>query len=393
MTVRPPPNWVPVAIALALIALATLLPTAGPGAVRGPWLWCVPCGDYGMADAVANVALFVPLGWALARAGVPPAAGIALALLTTIAIESLQYAFIPGRDASVSDVITNTLGAIVGTALTPLRRWIGARRERALYGAVLYAVTLVVGLSVSAATQAVRLPRALRWTGGSMETSEYVPFTGSLGGVQVHGLPVALYQWSTVPSRDSVEVAVEFLSGRPDTGLAQIVIAWMPRWDGWMWLEQRGRDLRVHLASLSDHLRLRGHSAWLRGALPAKADDSVSVRLLVRRFSYRIAVRTTVGDVVREARIGVGDGWRLFVPFERERERWAGWLAGGWMAALCWPLGYLATMRSRVIIPCAAAVGAGLVLSPIIMGCGGLTFYGWCGGAAGMLTGALPHVE
>jgi hypothetical protein len=318
---------------------------------------------------------------------------LVVVLLTTLSVESLQYGLVPGREASLSDVVTNTLGGIVGLALPPLRRWIAARSERALYGAVVYAAMLVVGLGAGAAAQAVLLPRTLRWTGGNLTTSDYVPFAGSLEAVRVDDAPVALHQWLNVRPRDSAEIAVDFLSGRPDTGLAQIVIAWMPGGEnGWMWLEQRGRDLRVHLSSVSDRLRLRGHSDWFSTALPAMAGESVSVRLHVRRFSYRITVGTKAGDAARDVRIGVGNGWRLFAPFERARERWAAWLAGAWMAALCWPLGYVAAMRSRVATAGIAAVlGAGLLLLPIVLGCGGLTLSGWCGAAVGMLAGAVAR--
>ena len=88
--------WAPVALALGLVALATLLPTHGPGGDEVPF-WCLGCGDYALADAVANVVLFVPLGWALSRAGLKPYLGLALILTTTSGIEWLQHALISGR--------------------------------------------------------------------------------------------------------------------------------------------------------------------------------------------------------------------------------------------------------------------------------------------------------
>lgn len=385
-------SWGLVAVALSLVAIATLVPRSHGTGGGSMSFWCLACGDYALADALANVALFVPLGWAISRTRMRPRVSLAVVLTTTIGVELLQYGFVSGRVASMSDILTNTVGGVAGMALPYLRRSVAASDGRALLGATLYGVLLVAGLGVSEATQAVPLPRRLRWTAGS--TAGYVPFTGSLGTVRVYGTPVTMHQWLNLPPREGVEITVDFLSGRPDTGVAQVIVAWMPSGSGWMWLEQQNRDLRVHLASASDGARLRGHSVWLNATMPAMAGEPVTVRLVVRPFSYRIVVRTKAGDVVRDASITPGDGWRLFTPSERWGERWAPWLRAGWMAVLLGPLGYLAAARSRVTAV-VAAVGAGvsLVLLPIVSGCAWLRLPGWCGAASGFLIGSLTRTR
>jgi hypothetical protein len=123
--------------------------------------------------------------------------------------------------------------------------------------------------------------------------------------------------------------------------------------------------------------------------MPAQAGEQVTVRLVVRPFRYRIVVGTKAGDVVRDAAITPGDGWRLFAPFERRRERWASWLTGAWMAVLLGPLGYVASLRSRATAVVAGLGGAvSLWLLPIVLTCPSLSVAGWCGAASGALIGS-----
>lgn len=381
-----------VALALALVGAATLVPIShGTGGDDIPF-WCLGCGDYALADAAANVALFVPLGWALARTGGPFVTGLAVVLTTTIGIESLQHGVIPGRVASVADILANTLGGVVGMVLPQLHRWVVATRRRAAGASIVYGALLIVCLGAGAATQAILSPRTVYWTRGEADGAPYVPFTGFLRDVRVDGVSIALDRWLEIPPGRGRDIAVELTSGRPDTGLAHIVIAWMPTRQGWMWLEQRDDDLHVHFASGSDRARLRGHSLWLRHVMPAVAGVPVRIQLAVAPWRYRIELVASAGYVVREGRIGVGDGWRLLMPGQREWGPWVRLLTAGWMAALLGPLGYLASRRSRAGVAVAAVGATGtLVLLPVLSGCASPSLAGWCGAAVGFLIGSLSR--
>jgi hypothetical protein len=61
----------------------------------------------------------LPLGLALGLAGVRPRVAALGGFALSFLIESLQYSVIAGRDASLSDVVTNTAGAALGAALAP----------------------------------------------------------------------------------------------------------------------------------------------------------------------------------------------------------------------------------------------------------------------------------
>jgi VanZ like family len=107
------------AVALAVVAIgaATLIPQQ-PGAAPVPWY--LPFGNPGDgADALLNILLFIPLGVALGLARQPRDRTVRIALLTTVTVELLQGLVIPGRQASIGDVLTNTAGGWLGHAMVP----------------------------------------------------------------------------------------------------------------------------------------------------------------------------------------------------------------------------------------------------------------------------------
>ena len=97
----------------AMILAVTLTPMphqAAQVALTGPF--CLACGDGGGADFVLNIALFLPLGAALAAAGLRARTVVLLGLALSAGVELLQFSVIPGRDATVGDVVANTAGQI-----------------------------------------------------------------------------------------------------------------------------------------------------------------------------------------------------------------------------------------------------------------------------------------
>ncbi len=215
--------------------------------------------------------------------------------------------------------------------------------------------------------QAVPQPGTLTWNQSVPNLPGYVRFPGRVREVRL-----------------DLPVTVRLTSANPDPRRSEIISTWRSDGSSWMWMDQQDRDLRAHVASLSDPLRMRGQSPWIADAMPAAAGDTVTLAFTTDRFSYRLSVSTARGEVERTVRISPADGWRLLVPFERTRERWAPLLAGMWMAALVAPLGYLSAERSATAAVSTAAL---LVLLPVALGCAALPFAGWCGAAAGFLTG------
>jgi VanZ family protein len=112
-----------------VIAYASLQPFSGwwipPQEIRGflsaPWPRYIT-----LEDVLVNIGAYVPLGFLLARAFMahfssPRAVLIAtgLACITSIAMETVQM-FMPARIASNVDVLTNSLGGLIGALAAPL---------------------------------------------------------------------------------------------------------------------------------------------------------------------------------------------------------------------------------------------------------------------------------
>jgi glycopeptide antibiotics resistance protein len=124
---------VALAASVAAIAALTLSPEHHGGEVR---LW--PFRDIGEAllgpdmalllETAANVLLFVPFGAALRLRGFGIGKTALLGLLVSGAVEGAQLLLVSGRTTSVDDLLLNTVGAVVGSAL--VSRWKSARGTR-----------------------------------------------------------------------------------------------------------------------------------------------------------------------------------------------------------------------------------------------------------------------
>lgn len=71
-------------------------------------------------EFLANVVLFVPPALFLALRMRPEnwSIVVVVGIVCTITIEFVQLAFLPGRSATISDVIANSLGALIGALLS-----------------------------------------------------------------------------------------------------------------------------------------------------------------------------------------------------------------------------------------------------------------------------------
>lgn len=92
---------------------------------------------FGALEWSANVAMFIPLGLFITLVLPQRRQWIALVLLPllSIAIETTQYFFLPGRFATLADVAANSLGGAVGFLFAVLLRALVHRRDAIRSGA------------------------------------------------------------------------------------------------------------------------------------------------------------------------------------------------------------------------------------------------------------------
>ncbi len=122
-----PLRWTLLAICVCLVIYGTLFPFSGwqkPGDFRRLFS-AAALDDVSATDALANVLLYMPLGF-LAGLGrrlrtIPPVLLATLSL--SLGLETMQ-AFLPGRVASWLDVATNVFGAGLGAAAAATICWV-----------------------------------------------------------------------------------------------------------------------------------------------------------------------------------------------------------------------------------------------------------------------------
>ncbi|MEW5917716.1 MAG: VanZ family protein [Gemmatimonadota bacterium] len=101
--------------ATLLIALITLIPRSEYTAPR--FDWSLTSSPRELLESVLNVVLFMPFGAALYTNRQILLTTATLGFGLSLVVELLQRFVIPGREGELQDLITNTLGAILGWIL------------------------------------------------------------------------------------------------------------------------------------------------------------------------------------------------------------------------------------------------------------------------------------
>lgn len=335
-----PPARVPAAVLLAITAIliATLTPSAHEGAAG--WDGCMLCGTRGTADALLNLALFVPLGAALARRRAGGWRAVALGAALSAAVEAAQL-LIPGRDPSPPDLLFNTVGAAAGYAAglragTILRPSPRGAAWLALAWSVLVA-GVVAGTAWAAAPAPPPGPYIGQWT---PETGDYPRLPGRvlearIGSVRIpqgrlgadaevrralRGAGPLTVRWIVGPRIDAPAPLLRIV-GREGTEAAAVFI--------------RRERLIVVRRTRAGGMRLDQPLLFgpdvIRGAAPG---DTVTLRI---GFHGRGAeMRTDHGWRARDA-IGPGRGWVLLMS--RMDADGIPWMDAAWLALWVLPLG------------------------------------------------------
>jgi VanZ like protein len=353
--------------ALVAIALATLTPADDPRAMsRLTPLLCLVCGDQGGADVVANLLLFIPFTLGLRLSGRSWARCVAAAAGLSFTVELLQLVAIPGRDASLSDLLANTvsgglgagLGGILPAVITPRPR----QAAQLLAGSLGAAAGL---LAVSAWLLSPATPPGVllsRWAHVAPATDV---FGGRVGKVTLNGrampsdgTPADSARLRREVDGGLIRLDAEVLSGPVVAPRSWIYMFRVPSGEA-VTLSQIDRLAVFAVPSRSLRFKLWPPTVMLPDGLPAVS--GVPVRLQAMEQHRRLALSSFYDGRTRTIRLGVSPayGWIMIVSFVAATGSRVRWVTGLCLLLLFFPAGYWGAWTARPALA-ALAVCAGL---------------------------------
>jgi hypothetical protein len=367
-------------------------------------VWCLVCGSIGMQDVLQNLAMLLPFGFGLGLLGWRPARALLAGFALGLSVELLQYTVIPGRDASLSDVVTNTLGTALGALVASRIDWLLHPPPRAAARLALGALGAWAALWVAAGWLLGASPGPAPWRAVLRpELIDAPPYQGEIVSAELSG--GALHEGDQeVPSRvleayarDSVAFAVAVRTGSPARERRGL-------------LEVRDGDSIVQLAvyerrgALRFAMRTRSSELLLRPIsfrMPAAPIDPVgtSLTLAVRREAGSIIVAPRAPGEP-EVRAFIGPHWLATLLLPVEARPGLGWevFAYGWVVLLLtgvgWWVAHSAPARKLTLAFAAfAVVLGGLRTVPPLFRLTHTSEVGWllaCGALAlGLLLGRV----
>lgn len=378
--------------------------------------FCVICGALGGVDAVLNVVLFIPLGAGLALAGVPWRRAVLAACILSITVETTQLLFIPGRDATLGDVITNTLGASLGFALVRTARiWLmPSPAQAARLGLGWCVIWLAIQLTESFAF-APSIPRSRFYGEIAPVLGSFEVFRGRVVHANIDSLRIvdSLYRDrdSLAPRlRHAGHVVATVIPAEPPAGIAPILRVADTSQREIVLLAQDELEFLFGVRTGAAALRLRPPLFGLPRAFPvrsAREDLSTAntVMLTGRYQSWNVSLSAEAARVQRHREIALISslGWTLILPAQWyiEGTRGEHVLSWVWIGFLVLPAGYFTPFAIRrptrtsaraatflVLGVWALAVSLGLGIAPLAFGLSPTPVSDWLAAFTGLLAGA-----
>jgi hypothetical protein len=393
---------------LILIATLTPLPDQAPRSALTPPL-CLVCGEAGSVDVLLNISLFIPLGLFLRLTRVRRSIVIWCGILTTLTVEAAQLLVVAGRDASPSDVITNSAGTVIGALLAERVAVLVVPAASAAVRLVVAAAALPALVLAGTAWLLVPAPPRSLWYGQhAPELGVYEQFRGTILESELGGGPMPIG-----PLRNSAELQNRFLSQGPalsarfiagpkPPGPAPIVSVFDENQRKVILLGQGGRWLFFETRMRSDRLRFRILSFVLPEMPAPTPGDTLLLSGRVAGGRARLTATGPRGTVEEQYRLSPGLGWALVSPLTHPVGRDATELSSLWVALLWVPFGFYAraTIGRRadgrrggtVVAAGGAAAAFGMVLAPLMTGVPIPAPAEWLGLATGILAGATLSV-
>ncbi len=371
---------------MVAILAATLYPSSDGSA---GWVSCWVCGRRGLADIILNVMLFIPFGAALTLAEVRWWRIWLLGALFSAAIEYTQL-FIPGRDSSLADVVSNSTGALAGRLLAlVLARTVRASRRASPLQA-LAASGLVVGVvGGTGLLLQPSFPTSAYFGQWTPDLGRFAWYHGRVLEVLLDGVPLPYARFA-----DSARVRQLLSAGRPlrvralagpgVTALAPLFRVFDNDRREILLLGPDRDDLVFRYRTRAAAWRLDQPDLRFAGAMRAvTGGDTLDIG--VRRSGHGHCLTL---NRARRCNLGftAGDGWALLM-YPESLPPWLRTLLDvGWVAGLLFLAGYSAPSRWGLVLGGALALVGLAIVAPSV---GLLTTPGreWAGAAFGFVAG------
>jgi VanZ like protein len=379
------------------IAVLTLSPQYA--ATKPPPSLCLLCGEKSVLDAILNVLLFIPFGMGMRLAGISRRRAFAIGLVTTITVELLQI-WIPGRDTSLGDVLSNSLGGFIGILCADIWRVVVFPSRRAA-SRLAWGWTLlwVLVLAVSAELAHISLPSTTAWGTWRPELLHQDYFTGQVLAATAGGLPTpyAIDARSADVRRrlssDSVIVEATIVGGIRSNPVAAIASVYDYRRSQIFMLGERKGNLIFSIRMRTADARVATPDIRLDSVFPphrpVKPDTMLVAGGLIHHQLW-ISVRARGVTRERTQPISAGLGWSYLLPFDYEYGSEARWLTVLWLAGLSAPAMYWATRAGpKTLAAVGAALAASLLLVPLATGVHATPWWEWIALALGACIGVL----
>ena len=375
-------------LAVALSTLGILIATLHSEGTVLPagWSFTLTSGDAALAELIANLLLFIPLGASLVLAGVRPWRAIAIGAALSFSVEFLQQ-WIPGRDPSTGDITTNTISTAIGVALVVFApRWLLVPPRRAAWQALGNAtLAILVWLGTGSVLRPI-VPDPPYHDVLTPEWNQWGPYRGrvlsSNGGISDRNLTFAIR--ATVLAADRPPRRVAPLIAILDRSDTKVLI---------FGVDRRDLTLRYNMRALP--LTLDQPDLRWRGALAAIAPHDTFTAQTWRGdrggglcFRVNAAQRCGYGYTI-------GDGWKLiYYP-----EHFPDWLLGTinmlWITGWTIGIGYWAGRAGNapVRVAAVALIVGGLLLVPVLTQLKVTPVHEWLGAVLGLGIGYLVGVR
>ncbi len=373
-------------LSIAVISAATL--TSRPGGGGSPQGCYFICGPRGLADTIANILLFAPFGLSLGLLRFSGWRGMLIGALFSVGIEAAQVWIVTGRDATPADVVSNSLGALLGASLG--YRWFtlllpGKRRARKLLlasAAGVVASAALTGWLLAPASQ--ELAYYGQWTEGHGSYNLYRGeiISASIGDERVLPYETPVSQRAQELLANGVPLATTFRVG-PAPYPEALLVAISRGASQLVFVTIDGQDVVARYFGKSLDLTLDGPSVRLVGGMTGfREGDEAMLRLRRIREGYCLELGQ------REACSGftAGNGWSLIQNVAAYPPPASHLINAIWMAILGFPLG-LWYRRDRVSTTIVAMTVGAILLMPLFGPLAMITAVDAAGALAGVASG------